>query len=117
MTIDARASAAFDREIQRAAQQPPTDLELGLALDAISKAQRKPQLRPLRSGLPGVMQYLAPACALAAACLIAALSGRPGTVLPRPLAAELSRTLPDDTGTRFTSFFVVAGISLRSGGR
>ncbi|HUW70444.1 MAG TPA: hypothetical protein VMX33_09425 [bacterium] len=117
MTLDAHARAAFDREIRATPQPLPTDLEIGLALDAISTLQRKPQPGPMRSGARDIAQYLAPACALAAACLIAALSGRPGTVLPRPLATELARTLPGDTGTRFTLFIILAGDSLRSAGR
>jgi len=117
MTIDPGASAAFDLDIQETPPRAPSDLELGRAMDAIAVASPRPLPEPLRPEARVVLQDLVPACALAAACLIAALSGRPGTMLPRPLAVELATTLPDDTGGRFVSFVISVGDSLRSEGR
>lgn len=115
MTIDPEVRAAFELDIEETPARSPSDLELERAIDTIAVARPLPE--PLRPEARGMLQDLVPACALAAACLIAALSGRPGTMLPRPLAVELATTLPDDTGGRFVSFIVSVGDSLRSEGR
>jgi hypothetical protein len=113
MTVDESARAAFVHDMSETRYRPPSDREIGSALAALSGARKK----PFRTGARSFLQDLVPAFALAAACLVAALSGQPGTALPRPLAAELSMTLPADAGSRFVSFIVSAGDSLRSSGR
>ena len=52
--------------------------------------------------------------ALAAACVLPLLAGAVVAGTPRPLAAELSASLPGDSGERFTAFMLAAGASLRS---
>jgi hypothetical protein len=52
--------------------------------------------------------------ALTAACVLPLLAGAVVAGTPRPLAAELSASLPGDSGKRFTAFMLAAGASLRS---
>lgn len=54
---------------------------------------------------------------LAAACFVAVVSGLPGAGLPRPLASELTRTIPDDAGENFIVLMVATGDYFRSADR
>jgi len=102
MKLDNAMKEAFDRDVRGTAAREPRNDELARAVPAAVAG--RPGHKP--SGL-------APALALAAACLAAAFVAPAGGGL-RPLARELSRSLPDDSGDRFVSFILLAGDSLRS---
>ena len=102
MKLDHAMKEAFNRDLAGIAAREPLNDESARAIAAATAP------RPERK--PG---GLVPALALAAACLTAA-SIAPAWGGYGPLARELSRSLPRDSGDRFVSFILLAGESLRS---
>ena len=106
MNIDDAARQVFSNDVLGVQGRMPDPDEVARALSKRPDRSRDPLQRALRDFLPAAF--------LAAACLAAVASGRPGSGFARPLAVELARTLPENPGDEFVTFMVAAGEFFRS---
>ncbi len=108
--LDKAMETAFEREYMEMDPPRPHGAELARALHVV-KVEWQP------GGKSGARQGLRTAvlsAALAAACILPGIAGVVFTGTSRPLAVELSASIPGDSGERFTSFMLAVGASLRS---
>lgn len=109
MNIDDEVRQVFNDDVIGVQDRMPDPAEVARALLMSPGRSHSPLQRALHDFLP--------AACLAAACLVAVASGQPGSVFPRPLAVELSRTIPLDAGENFVVLMVATGDFFRSADR
>lgn len=112
MRLDHALKEAFARDLGAVPERRPDAAEVSRALERLSPAVRGPGpvAAPRRLGFGDVLPVLA---MVAATIAVARLDV--GALNPvRPLADKLAVGLPDEAGSRFIDFVLVAGESYRS---
>lgn len=109
MNSDYALRQVFRNEVLRVQGRPPRPDEIARAVVTCTDRRGNQLRRFFHDSLPMAV--------LAAACLIAVVSGLPGSGLPRPLASELTRTIPADAGDSFIVLMVATGDYFRSADR
>jgi hypothetical protein len=109
MNSDDAVRQVFNSEVLGVQDRMPDSDEVARALLTRPDRSRSPLQRALHDFLP--------AASLAAACFVAVVSGLPGSGFARPLASELTRTIPADAGDTFIVLLVATGDYFRSADR
>jgi len=109
MNIDDAVRQVFNSEVFGVQVRMPGSDEIARALRACPDRRQYPLRRAVHDFVPAAL--------LATACLVAVVSGQPESVSARPLASELTRTLPADTGDTFIGIMVATGDFFRSADR